>query len=120
MALRSSKDPGVKVVAQMIIADHKKAGEKLENLNAVKDDGSPSAALSPKHQKMLEQLKAAKGKDFDSLYADIQEQAHMEAVALFATYAGSGEDQKLVGFAKETLPALETHVGHVKMLIAEQ
>lgn len=76
--------------------------------------------LSPKHQKMLDQLQCAKGADFDTLYLDMEPQAHMEAVSLFRTYAGSGDDQALVGFAKETLPNLETHLGHVKMLIAEQ
>jgi putative membrane protein len=44
----------------------------------------------------------------------------MEAVGLFRTYADSGDDQSLVGFAKETLPSLETHLAHVKMLIAGQ
>lgn len=68
---------------------------------------------------MLDQLKAAEGKDFDILYVDMQAQAHMEAVALFRTYAGAGDDQTLVGFAKETLPRLETHLGHVKMLVAQ-
>ncbi|MDC9825169.1 DUF4142 domain-containing protein [Devosia sp. ZB163] len=54
---------------------------------------------------------------FDTLYLDIQAQAHMEAIALFRTFAGSGDDQTLVGIAKEALPTLETHMAHVKKLI---
>jgi len=50
----------------------------------------------------------------------MQAQAHMEAVGLFRTYAGSGDNQTIVGFAKETLPALETHLAHVMMLVAEE
>jgi putative membrane protein len=69
---------------------------------------------------MLDQLQAAKGKDFDTLYLDMQVQAHLEAIALFRTYAGSGDDQTVVGFAKETLPSLETHLSHVKMVVAKQ
>ena len=102
----------------MIIADHRKAGAKLKGLLEAKKETPPPAKLSPKHQKMLDQLKAAKGKDFDILYIDMQAHAHMEAVALFRTYAGAGDDQTLMGFARETLPRLETHLGHVKMLIA--
>jgi putative membrane protein len=34
------------------------------------------------------------------------------------TYAGSGDNQTLVGFAKETLPALETHAACVVVLAA--
>lgn len=65
----------------------------------------------------MDQLSAAKGKDFDDLYLDMRAQAHMEAVGLFRTYAGSEDNQTIVGFAKETLPALETHRAHVEMLV---
>ncbi|MBD9388455.1 DUF4142 domain-containing protein [Agrobacterium sp. AGB01] len=110
----------IKQIADMIIADHTKAGKKLEETLAEKDAAPPSPIqLLPKHKKMLDQLQSAEGKDFEVLYVDVQTQAHMEAVALFRTYAGSGEDQSLVGFAKETLPRLETHLAHVIMLIDE-
>jgi len=121
LAKENAEQQGIKQAADMIIADHKKAGGKLKATVASKD----AAPVEPikralKHQKMLDQLQAAKGKDFDALYLDMQAQAHMEAVALFRTYAGSGDDQALIGFAKETLPSLETHLAHVKMLISEQ
>lgn len=118
LARKTSADDGIKSAADMIIADHKKAGEKLTSLLKAKGDPALPTKLSPKYQKMLDQLKAAKGRDFDILYLDMQAQAHMEAVGLFRTYAGAGEDQTLVGFARETLPRLETHLGHVKMLVA--
>jgi len=120
MALQKADDAGLKDAATMIIADHKKAGDKLKTLAAGrKIDVPPTEELAPKHQRMLDQLNAAKGKDFDVLYLDMQAQAHMEAVGLFRTYAGSGDDQTIVGFAKETLPALETHLTHVRMLVAK-
>lgn len=108
---------GIKDAAKMIIADHEKAGEKLKMTLEAKGATAPAPELNVKHRRMLDQLKGAKGKDFDTLYLDMQAQAHMEAVALFRTYAGSGDDQELVGFAKETLPSLETHLAHVKMLV---
>ncbi len=120
LAKQNAAEAGIKKAAEMIIADHRKAGEKLKATLDSKGVAPAPAVLAPKQQKMIEQLQAAKGKDFDALYLDMQAQAHMEAVGLFRTYAGSGEDQALVGFAKETLPSLETHLGHVKMLLAEQ
>lgn len=117
LAKQSAENGHLKEVADMIIADHKRAGAKLKALLEAKKETPPPAKLAPKHQKMLDQLKAAKGKEFEILYTDMQAQAHVEAVGLFRTYAGSGDDQTLVGFAKETLPSLETHLGHVKMLI---
>lgn len=121
LAKQNSEDADIKKMADMIIKDHRAAGEKLKaTLEAKKVAPSEPVALAPKHQKMLDQLQAAKGKDFDMLYLDMQVQAHMEAVALFRTYAGSGDDMSVVGFAKETLPSLETHLAHVKMSISMQ
>lgn len=115
---QKTNDERIKRISDMIIADHKKAGEKLKGTLGEKDAVSSSPIqLLPKHKKMLDQLQAAEGKDFEVLYVDIQAQAHMEALALFRTYAGSGEDQSIVGFAKETIPRLETHLAHVNSLL---
>jgi len=119
VALKNGESAELKQAAEMIIADHKKAGDKLKAILEAKGAPLPSPiVLAPKHRKMLDQLQAAKGKDFDSLYLDMQAQAHMEAIALFRTYAGVGDDQTVGGFAKETLPSLETHLAHIKMLVA--
>jgi putative membrane protein len=120
LAKEKAGDAKLKATADMIIADHTKASEKLKALLDARSQPLSPAPPAPKQQKMLEQLKAASGEDFEILYLDMQDQAHMEAIGLFRTYAGSGDDQSLVGFAKETLPRLETHLGHVKELIAAQ
>lgn len=117
LAKKKAKDEDVNALADMIIADHTAAGQKLETLLA-DHPAKPAepAGLSPKHEKMLSQLEAAEGADFRTLYIDMQAQAHVEAIGLFRAYAGSGDDPILVGFAKETLPALETHAAHVKAM----
>lgn len=120
IALEKSTSDDIKMAAQMIIDDHIKAGEKLKSTLEAEGKTAPEPMLSPKHQKQLDELNAAPAEKFDTLYLDIQAQAHMEAIALFRTFAGSGDDQVLVGFAKETLPTLETHMPHVKMLVAAQ
>ncbi len=124
LANKKTSDEGIKQFAHMIITDHVGAAVKLKERLETKQEGAdsmPPAALVPKHERMLQQLEAAaNGPEFDTLYLDMQAQAHMEAVGLFRTYAGSGEDQTLVGFARETLPTLETHLGHVKHLIGAE
>lgn len=110
----------LKALANMIIADHAAADEELKTTLEGKGATFTPAPPAPKQQKMLKQLEAAEGAEFDTLYLDVQAQAHMEAVALFRTYAGSGDDQAVVGFARETLPRLETHMGQVTQLIAAQ
>lgn len=121
LAKQNAEQEGIKKAADMIIADHTKAGEKMKATLAAKDAAPVEPIeLAPKHRRMLEQLQGMKGKDFDALYLDIQAQAHVEAVALFRTYAGAGDDLSLVGFARETLPSLETHLAHIKLLISQQ
>jgi putative membrane protein len=121
LALKQAESEDVKDAAKMIIADHQKARIKLKAILEAKDAplASPTV-LAPKHQRMADQLQVASGKQFDMLYLDMQAQAHMEAIGLFRTYAGAGDDQSIVGFAKETLPVLETHLAHVKVLVAAE
>lgn len=120
LAKKKSSKADIQQFAEMIIKDHKAAGAKLKETLEKKESGAealPPAALTPKHATMLQQLGAvADGAEFDALYLDMQTQAHKEAIALFSSYVGSGEDPALVGFARETLPALETHLADVQKL----
>ncbi|WP_281060657.1 DUF4142 domain-containing protein [Mesorhizobium sp. M1A.F.Ca.IN.022.06.1.1] len=65
---------------------------------------------------MLGELKQASGTEFDRKYIKMQMDAHRDAVALFSTYANSGDDPALKEFAKKTLPVLKMHEKHVKEL----
>lgn len=120
LAKTKSSNASVVQFADMIIEDHTAAAAKLKETLKKKEEapeGLPPAALTPKHQSMLQQLGAVtSGADFDKLYLDMQAQAHQEAITLFRGYASSGNDQALVGFAKETLPTLEKHFAEVGKL----
>jgi putative membrane protein len=67
-------------------------------------------ALEAEHQKMLDDLKAKTGKDFDQGYDQIRVKAHQDAVALFKAYAAGGDDPELKRWAAKTLPNLERHL----------
>ena len=119
LAKTKSSNASVVQFADMIIEDHTAAAKLKETLEKKEEapEGLPPAALTPKHQSMLQQLGAVtSGPDFDKLYIDMQAQAHQEAITLFRGYASSGNDQALVGFAKETLPTLEKHFAEVGKL----
>jgi putative membrane protein len=117
MAEEKAEAADVKTFAAAMIKDHTKAEADLKAALGQGDTAPAAPELAPKHAAMLKQLEAAEGADFQTLYIDMQAQAHMEAVALFQTYAGSGDDKAVVTFAKETLPALEMHMAHVKELV---
>ncbi len=111
-ALKTSKNKAVLAFAKLMVKDHTAAGKKLEAVLA-KDTGlSAPAVLDDDDQKKLDDLKTKSGEDFDKAYADIQKDAHTEAVDLFSDYAKNGKDPALQTFASETLPTLQMHKEH--------
>ncbi|MDX8526708.1 DUF4142 domain-containing protein [Mesorhizobium sp. MSK_1335] len=120
LAQQKSASADVKAFAAQMIKDHTKAGEDFK---AALSQGQTTAsikpagpALQPKEQQMLGELKAATGKEFDAKYIKMQTDAHKDAVALFSTYANSGDDPTMKEFAKKTLPVLKMHEKHAKEL----
>jgi putative membrane protein len=119
IALKKSQNSDVKSFAQMMVDDHTKTGDKLKGiLDSTDSSIKPADELDDKHQKLIDKLNAASGKDFDNKYISMQTDAHKEAVSLFGDYAKKGDDPKLKDFAGETLPALQEHLKHVKQLKA--
>jgi putative membrane protein len=118
LAVQKATSSDVKEFAQKMIDDHTKAGEKLSAILKTEGDAPPLMKLAPKQADAMKLLSVASGADFEATYIALQANAHMEAVALFRTYAGKPDDDKVGGFAKETLPTLEMHLEHVKMLLA--
>ncbi|MDX8456195.1 DUF4142 domain-containing protein [Mesorhizobium sp. VK9D] len=120
LAEEKSASADVKAFAADMIKDH---GKVAEDFKAALSQGQTTAsikpagpALQPKEQQLLDELKAATGKEFDAKYIKMQTDAHKDAVALFSTYANSGDDPAMKEFAKKTLPVLKMHEKHVKEL----
>jgi putative membrane protein len=114
---KAAKDGGVTgdvlKFADKMIADHGKANEELKAA-ATKAGLSVPAKLSDEHQKMLDKVKAAKGRDLERVYLETQVKAHEEAVALFESASKSVTNAGLKAFAAKTLPTIKVHHEHVK------
>lgn len=112
----------VKDFASLMVRDHTKAGEDfkaaLQQSQTTASVTPNGPALQPKDQAMLDQLKTLDGDEFQAKYIVLQTEAHKQALALFSTYAQSGEDPALKEFAKKMLPTLRMHEKHVKNLAA--
>ncbi|MDB5510400.1 MAG: hypothetical protein JWL93_2869 [Hyphomicrobiales bacterium] len=63
--------------------------------------------VDDRRAQMLTQLAGATGRDFERLYVDMQAGVQEENLALFATYARSGDDAGLLAFAREKLPRIQ-------------
>jgi putative membrane protein len=111
LALSKQPDKDTKPFAQKMVTDHQKTSKELKSLvDGGRVKATLPSALDSEHEKMLDDLKAKSGKDFDQSYDQIQVKAHEEAVALFTAYAKGGDDPELKKWAAKTLPNLERHL----------
>lgn len=111
LALERARDPKVKAFAQRMIHDHGETTKQLKSL--IEKTGIKvyvPAELDPAHEKKLEALQQLSGAAFDARYAQMQEQAHKDAIALFKNYASHGEQPNLQDWAGRTLPVLQSHL----------
>ena len=117
IALAKQADADTKPFAEKMVTDHQKTSSELK---ALVDGGKVKAklptALDSEHQKLLDDLKAKSGKDFDQSYDQAQVKGHKDAVALFEAYAKSGDDPELKSWAAKTLPHLKEHLSMAEKL----
>jgi putative membrane protein len=74
------------------------------------------SSLDDSHKKLIDDLNAASGDDFDKTYADQQVKAHKQAVDLFESYAKNGDNAAVKQFASKTLPVIKQHLSDAKTL----
>ncbi|KRR27625.1 hypothetical protein CQ13_04370 [Bradyrhizobium retamae] len=117
LALQRSTNPRVRAFAQHMINDHSMTSAALsQSAPMLTAFSGPFGLLDPKHAAMLSQLGALSGPGFDRVYAQMQLAGHREAVALFSSYGATGDDPRLVSFARSTLPRLRHHLSMARRL----
>jgi putative membrane protein len=114
LALQQSTNPEVKSFAQMMVTDHKKAGDKLTAI--LNQKGVTPADNNDKVEKAVRKLSDQDAKDFDKEYVDTMVKDHKDAINLFEREAKHAEDADLKNFAADTLPTLRQHGEHAKSL----
>jgi putative membrane protein len=117
VALSKQPDADTKPFAEKMVKDHQKTSSELQ---ALVGQGmlklTLPKAMDAEHQKMLNDLTAKNGKDFDQSYDQIQVKAHRDAVAMFESYARGGDDAELKSWASKTLPDLKEHLAMAEKL----
>jgi putative membrane protein len=117
IANQKGQSPLVKGFGQMMVDAHSKTTEELTGIVASeKIKADLPTKLDSKHQKLIDDLNAASGEDFDKTYAKQQVDGHDEAVRLFDRYAKSGDNAALKQFAQKTLPVIQDHLAEAKKL----
>jgi len=115
IAVKNSKDEGVRKFAQQMIDDHGKTSKELLDLVNKKRMKAPEK-MDAEHEKLAKKLASLSGSEFDRTYAAGQVKDHEAAVALFERQSKDGKDDDLRAWAKKTLPHLRDHLKMAKEL----
>lgn len=111
LALQASQNPGVQQFANMIIRDHTNSTQMLMTAAQAAHVYTPTPAILPPQQAMLDQLRAAgTGYAFDQAFQQIQIQAHQQALMLHQNYAQSGDVPQLRATAGQIVPVVQQHL----------
>ena len=109
VAMEKSTDTDVRTFAGLMIREHGKANDELASLVQGHDIDVPST-LDEKHRKVVTEISAKTGADFDAAYVKQMVDDHAAAVALFRSAAASNDlSPAIANFAYRTVPVLEEH-----------
>jgi putative membrane protein len=117
LAETKASSAGVKAFGSHMVAAHTQTTANLKA--ALKKSGSdvtPLSQIDSKHQKMLDQLQATSGSDFDQTYLGQQEAAHQDALKLMQTYSESGDNDALKQAAAKTTRLVKSHIAMLAKL----
>ena len=119
VALQRTNSDAIRVFALNMLNDHTTATHHLEaalEMNETAGIAVPPPQLDTRREAMLKHLFDAPEESFDTTYVDQQVLAHEETVTLMRTYAQGGDNPQLRSVALGSLPVMERHLHHAKMM----
>jgi putative membrane protein len=102
----------------MMVEDHTTAQNQLEEIASDLNIATPDT-LDAAHQAIRAQLSALSGYQFDSAYIRNQVLDNELAQEIIQTEIDEGENERLVGYADQTLPIINQHLEEVLELQTE-
>lgn len=119
LASRYGQNPEVKAFGEMLIKDHSKANQQLEQL------ANKKGMTLPKEPSMIQRanrvaLGMRSGQDFDEHFLMMMVSDHQAAVDLFKSQAATGSDPDLKAFAAKIAPVLGDHLAMARVLQERQ
>jgi len=115
LAAQKASNEDVKRFGQMMVHDHSKANEQLNQIAQSKHLSVPQRVNS-KDQATFDKLSALTGDAFDSAYVRLMVQDHKKDVQEFRKQSASGSDAEWKQFASSTLPTLQKHLQDAQSL----
>jgi putative membrane protein len=118
LAERNAANEAVKQFGTMMVTDHSKANDELQQIAREKGVAVP-AAMDPKDRQEMKLLESKHGATFDKSYARNMVKDHEMDVAEFRKEAQEGKDPEVKAWAQKTLPTLEQHLAKAKEVEAQ-
>lgn len=115
VAAEKATNAQVKEFANMMVTDHTKVNEELMEIAKKKNITLPTAPDAD-HQKMLTDLSAKSGKDFDKAYVDAMVEGHKKVESMLEDASKNCKDADLMAFATKTLPAVKMHLAKIEAI----
>jgi putative membrane protein len=116
LAQQMSQNPGVRQIGQMLVTDHTNSTQQL--LAAAQSAGitPPPPGMLPEHQALLQQIQSVPPGQFDTVFRNVQIQAHQQALALHQAYAAGGDTPALRTAATGIVPVVQNHLNMLQSL----
>jgi putative membrane protein len=105
----------VKTFGQMLVTDHTKSSNEMKALASQKNVTLPTTLPADKMQKVTT-LQNQNGTAFDRQFAQMQVEAHEEAIDLYEKADNDITDTQLQAFIDKTLPVLRMHLEEAQEL----
>jgi putative membrane protein len=111
LALRKTRNDTVVAFAHQISLDYAAAGMKFRQAVAESKLPMPRDVLDTSRKTLFDELsKTPPGKPFAKAYVDMVTSVLSEDLALFETYAKSGDNARLQYFAEQMVPVVRSHI----------
>lgn len=107
LALQNAHSEQVKSFARQVLADYYKSQAALIDIANQQFIALPMEA-DPKSQATFESLSQLQGEDFDKAYMQAMLNGHKTDLAQFKHEAKSGNNQAIIDWANQNLPALQS------------
>lgn len=126
LAQERGTHPEVKRFGEMMVRDHRMAGQELKELMAKTNDRGTGTAAGTEparntnahgdHQEALEELRETSGAEFDKKYIDRMVKDHEEGVRDVERRAENGNNPEIRQWAAKTLPKMQQHLERAKTI----
>jgi putative membrane protein len=116
LAEDSGSSQAARTFGTRMVAEHRKAGDKLKEAAALEHITLPTD-LAAKDQASYDRLSKLSGADFDRAYAQEMVKEHQHDLQAFQREANRGNDAAIRGFASQTIPMIQQHLEQAKEML---